>query len=135
MFLIQDEPISTQAVADAVRDPGCGALLIFEGVTRDNFEGRKVRGLQYEAFAELAVPVMQDIAKEARSRWDARVAMVHRTGSLGIGEVSLVIAVSTPHRGECYEASRFAIEEVKRRLPVWKKEVYDDGSAWKPNQP
>ncbi|MEZ4238841.1 MAG: molybdenum cofactor biosynthesis protein MoaE [Myxococcota bacterium] len=82
------------------------------------------------------MPVLQAIGDEARARWPGvRVAAVHRTGVVAIGEPSVVIAVSAPHRGEAYDASRFAIEALKERLPVWKKEIYEDGSAWKANAP
>lgn len=135
MFVVQSEVLDVQALRAAVEHEGHGALLIFEGVARNNFDGRPVHGLDYQAYAGMAVPVMQAIAAEAQERWQARVAMAHRTGHLEIGETSLVIAVGTPHRGACYEASRYCIEEVKKRLPVWKKELYSDGEAWKPNSP
>jgi molybdopterin synthase catalytic subunit len=93
-------------------------------------------GLEYEVYAEMAVPVMEAIAAEAGERWPGcRVAMVHRTGSLTVGEVSVIIAVSTPHRAEAYAASRFCIDALKERVPVWKKERYADGAAWKANAP
>jgi molybdopterin synthase catalytic subunit len=94
-----------------------------------------VTSLSYEAFAEMAVPVMEQIAAEACARWPVRIAMVHRTGPVAIGEPSVVIAVGAPHRAECYEASRWAIEALKERVPIWKKEMYEDGSAWKANAP
>jgi molybdopterin synthase catalytic subunit len=118
-----------------VSDPGHGAILVFEGVGRDGPPGQRVVHLAYEAYPEMAVPVMEAIAAEAGDRFGAQVAMVHRTGVVGIGEASLVIAVGTPHRGECYEASRYVIEQVKQRLPVWKKEIRSDGSEWKANAP
>jgi len=127
------DSIDVQAVRAAVTDPGHGAVLIFEGVGRDNFDGKGVTALFYEAYAQMAVPVMQQIAAEAQERFGARVAMVHRTGEVAIGEASVVIAVGTPHRAECYEASRYAIDELKKRVPVWKKEIYADGSQWKAN--
>ncbi|MCA9567580.1 MAG: molybdenum cofactor biosynthesis protein MoaE [Myxococcales bacterium] len=135
MIALVHERIDVAAVRRAVDDPGCGAVLVFEGVGRDVFEGRPVLALEYEAYAEMAVPEMERIAAECRARFDARVAMVHRTGRVEIGEPSVVIAVSTPHRAAAYEASRYAIDELKVRVPVWKKEVYADGSAWKANAP
>lgn len=136
MLAIVDGPIDVAAVRAAVSNPAFGAILVFEGVGRHDFEGRRVVQLAYEAYAEMAVPVLEAIAAEAAARWPGcRVAIVHRTGIVAIGEPSVVIAVGTPHRAECYEASRYAIEALKDRLPVWKKEIYEDGSAWKANAP
>ena len=136
MFDLTPEPIDVAAVRRAVSDPGCGAILVFEGTARDHFEGRRVVRLEYEAWPDLAVPFMRRIGAEIAERWPgARVAMVHRTGVVPIGEPSVVIAVATPHRAACYEASRYAIEQLKARVPVWKKEIYEDGSAWKANTP
>lgn len=136
MFDLTPEPIDVAAVRRAVSDPSCGAILVFEGTARDHFEGRRVVRLEYEAWPDLAVPFMRRIGAEIAERWPgARVAMVHRTGVVPIGEPSVVIAVATPHRAACYEASRYAIEQLKARVPVWKKEIYEDGSAWKANTP
>lgn len=137
MFELVDGPLDIQRYRDAVAHPSCGALLVFEGTVRDNFDGRPVGGLEYEAYPELAVPVMAQVAAEIQGRIaGCRVAIAHRTGRLTLGECSMVIAVATPHRGECYEASRFVIEALKQRLPVWKKELFVDGDAqWKPNDP
>lgn len=134
MLVLTDQPLDVAALRSQVDDPGFGAVLVFEGVVRNHFDKRPVRGLEYEAYPELASPVAQAIVDEAQERWPgARVAIAHRTGALAIGETSLVIAVGTPHRGPCYEASRYVIEAIKERLPVWKKELYTDGAAWKPN--
>lgn len=134
MYTLSDEPIDRAAVEAAVRHGSCGALLCFAGVARDNFEGRPVLRLGYEAYPEMALPVMQQIGDEIEARWPgARVAMVHRTGEVPIGEASVVIAVATPHRAACYAASRYAIDQLKQRVPVWKKEVYADGESWKAN--
>lgn len=137
MLRIVDGPIDVAAVRRAVEDPGFGCVIVFEGVARDTFEGRRVVRLEYEAYAEMAEPVLREIARDAESRWPGvRVAMVHRTGVVAIGEPSVVVAVGAPHRREGYEASRHAIEALKARLPVWKKEIYEDeGSAWKANAP
>ena len=135
MIAVVSGPIDVGAVRRAVDDPAFGAILVFEGVARNDFGGREVVHLEYEAFAELAVPVMTAIAREAAERWPCRVAMVHRSGVVAVTEPSVVIAVGAPHRAECYEASRYAIEALKQRVPVWKKEIYADGSAWKANAP
>lgn len=136
MIAIVDHPIDVRAVEDAVRDPGNGAVLTFAGVARDSFEGRPVRALFYEAYPDMALPEMRRIAAEVAERWPgARVAMVHRTGHVAIGEASVVIAVGAPHRDEAYAASRHAIDTLKARVPVWKKERYaDDGEAWVANR-
>ncbi len=118
----------------AVDDPAFGAILVFEGVARDNFEGRAVVGLEYEAFPEMAEAEMRRIGDEVAARWPgAKLAIVHRTGRLAIGEPSVIIAVGTPHRAAAYEANRYAIDTLKERVPVWKKEIYRDGATWKAN--
>jgi molybdopterin synthase catalytic subunit len=134
VIAIVDRPIDVEAVRAAVADPSIGAELVFCGVGRADFDGRQVLSLAYEAYPAMAEPVMRAIADEIAARWPgSRVAMVHRTGPVAIGEPSVVIAVATPHRAACYEASRYAIEALKARVPVWKKEIFADGSAWKAN--
>ena len=106
-----------------------GATILFLGVVRDHADGRPVSGMRYDAYVEMAEPVLREIASEAAERLGTdRVAVVHRVGELAIGEVSVAIAVSSPHRAEAFDASRYVIEEIKKRLPVWKKEHYADGS-------
>lgn len=129
---IQTEPIAPDAVLADVGSDEDGAVLLFLGVVRNHADGRSVRGMHYDAYEEMAASVLREIATEAavRLRTD-RVSVVHRTGELAIGEVSVAIAVSSPHRAESYEASRYVIEEIKKRLPVWKREHYTDGGeAW-----
>ena len=135
MFVLSEGPIDTAPLRDAVAHPGAGALLIFEGVTRDHFEGREVRRLEYEAYGPMAVLEMEAIGGEVCERWPGvRVAMAHRVGLVPIGEASVVIALSAPHREAAYLGSRFAIDSLKARVPIWKKEVYVDGSSWKANK-
>ena len=113
-----------------VGDDRDGAAILFLGVVRDHADGRPVRGMRYDAYVEMARDVLAQIAQEASERVGSdRVAVVHRVGDLEIGEVSVAIAVSSPHRAEAYDASRYVIEEIKKRLPVWKKEHYTDGAA------
>lgn len=134
MIALVNTTIDVQAVRRSVDDPRFGAILLFEGVARQDFGGREVVELAYEAYPELAVPVMQQIADEVALKWPgARASIVHRTGQVAIEEPSVVIAVGTPHRAACYEASRYCIDELKTRVPVWKKEMYRDGSEWKAN--
>jgi molybdopterin synthase catalytic subunit len=131
-----DRAIDVGALRDAVAHPSCGAILVFEGTARDTFEGRRVTALAYEAWADAAISEMTAIAEEIAREWPgSRVGIVHRTGDVPIGAVSVAIAVAAPHRGPCYEASRAAIERLKARVPIWKKEIYEDGSAWKANAP
>ena len=134
MYALVDGPIDVPAVRAAVAQDTAGAILVFHGVTRDNFQGREVVELAYEAYGPMAVAELEAIGHEVEARWPgARCAMVHRLGVVPVGEASVVIAVSTPHRAACYEASRYAIDTLKARVPIWKKEIYRDGSAWKAN--
>ncbi len=123
-------PIDPTSVLERVGERADGAALLFLGVVRDHADGRPVEGMRYDAYVEMAEGVLAEIAAEAAERLGTdRVAVVHRTGELAIGEVSVAIAVSSPHRAEAYDASRYVIEEIKKRLPVWKKEHYTDGAA------
>ncbi len=123
-------PIDPSEVLARVGDPGAGAVVLFLGVVRDRNEGRPVEGVGYEAYEEMAEEVLEEILTRAVRRFGIRhAAAVHRVGELAVGEVSLATAVAAAHRAEAYEASRSILEEVKRQLPVWKKERYTDGSA------
>lgn len=136
MRAVADGPIDVAAVRAAVSDPGLGAIVVFEGVGRDHFEGRPVRALEYEAFPELAGPALERLADGVvRAFPGVKVAAVHRVGRVAIGEPSLVIAVGSAHRAAAFDACRALLESIKAELPVWKKEIYDDGSAWKANAP
>ncbi|HMV67829.1 MAG TPA: molybdenum cofactor biosynthesis protein MoaE [Myxococcota bacterium] len=136
MGALVDGPIDVGPVIAAVADPGFGATLLFLGVTRDSFEGRGVTRLEYEAWPELALRELTRIEAEIAERWPgARVAVVHRLGVVPIGEVSVAIATGAAHRDACYAANRYAIEQLKARVPIWKKEIYVDGSTWKANAP
>ncbi len=127
---VQEDPISTDAVLGHVGAEEDGAVLLFLGVVRNHADGRPVRGMHYDAYRSMAASVLREIADEAAARLGTdRLSVVHRTGDLAIGEVSVAIAVSSPHRAEAYASSRYVIEEIKRRLPVWKKEHYTDGDA------
>ena len=123
------EPIDPAHVMTLIGADQDGASLLFLGVVRDHNDGRSVGGVRYDAYEEMAERVLSEIVDEAaRAQGTDRVAAVHRIGELKVGEVSVAIAVSSPHRAEAYEASRYVIEEIKKRLPVWKKERYGDGA-------
>ncbi|WP_108024030.1 molybdenum cofactor biosynthesis protein [Melghirimyces profundicolus] len=129
---VTEEPLSADRLIQEVTHPYAGAVLTFAGTVREFTRGQRTVSLTYEAYAPMAVKKMEEIGGEIRQRWpDARVAMAHRTGNLEIGEISVLIAVATPHRAEAFEAGRYAIERLKKMVPVWKKEVWEDGSEWK----
>jgi molybdopterin synthase catalytic subunit len=119
-----------EAIA-AVATPSAGAINVFLGVVRDNNLGRNVGHLEYEAYPEMAERVMRDLGRQAVERYGLeKVAILHRTGRLEIGETSLLIAVSSGHRAESFEGGHWLVNEIKKRVPVWKKEVWEDGEEW-----
>jgi molybdopterin synthase catalytic subunit/molybdopterin converting factor small subunit len=124
------DPIRVDALLDAVRHPGAGAVLLFLGTVRAHSRGRDVERLEYEAYDTLARHEMARIARHAVERWGVRIAMAHRLGTLRLGEISVAIAVAAPHRREAFEAGRFAIDTLKQTVPIWKKEVWASGSEW-----
>lgn len=128
---ITDRPISVDRLLEAAADSRAGAVAVFLGVVRDNARGRRVRYLTYEAYEALARRELQRIAAASLERWPiTRVAIAHRTGRLEVGEISVAIAVSAPHRAEAFEAARWAIDTLKQTVPIWKKEVWEGGEAW-----
>ena len=130
-FLLSDEPLSLDRAVDEVRDERAGAIATFTGTTRATSRGRDVVHLDYEAYEGMAEQVMAEIARELEERYDlCAVAVHHRTGRVSIGETSVVIAVSAPHRADALAACRDAIDELKERVPLWKKEVYEGGEEW-----
>ena len=131
MIELTHEPLDPRTVEDAVARAEAGAICTFHGVVRNSNLGREVSYLDYEAFAEMAVPAMERIAGVVGERWPgARAALVHRTGRVEIGEASVIISVSSPHRAEAFEACRWAIDTLKTSVPIWKKEVWADGEEW-----
>ena len=130
-FLLSDEPLSLDRVVDEVRDEQAGAIATFTGTTRIQSRGRTVTHLDYEAYEGMAERVMAEIAEALQARYElSAVAIHHRIGRVGIGETSVVIAVSAPHRKDALAACRDAIDELKERVPLWKKEVYAGGEEW-----
>lgn len=135
---IVQEPIDAAALLASATQPSDGAALLFLGVVREQNEGRAVGHLEYEAYAPMAEREMTRIADEARERWSTgAISVVHRVGRLEVGEASVGIVVASPHRGAAYDASRYIIEELKKRVPIWKREGYLEGpSEWlRGNQP
>ncbi|HSD67708.1 MAG TPA: molybdenum cofactor biosynthesis protein MoaE [Vicinamibacteria bacterium] len=111
--------------------PADGAVCLFLGVVRNENRGRQVLRLEYEAYEEMALPLMEEIAAETARRFPVTdVRLVHRLGRMEIGEASVAVAVSSPHRAEAFAACRFAIDTLKAQVPIWKKELYADGSEW-----
>jgi molybdopterin synthase catalytic subunit len=125
------EPLSLEALLGEVDAPAHGAACSFLGVVRDHHAGRPVTRLEYQAYGAMAEAECGRIVAEAERRWPCRVALRHRIGALSIGDAAVAIAVGSSHRAEAFEACRFVIEELKRRVPIWKRETYADGSeAW-----
>ena len=130
-FLLSEEPLSLDRVVNEVRDEQAGAIATFTGTTRISSRDRTVTHLEYEAYEGMAERVMAEIAKGLQSRYElSAVAIHHRLGRVGIGETSVVIAVSAPHRQDALAACKDAIDELKEHVPLWKKEVYSDGEEW-----
>lgn len=135
LFSITTEPLSADKLIRLVSNPHAGAVLTFVGTVREFTHGQRTVYLSYEAYAPMAVEKMKQIAAEIEERWPgARVAMQHRIGDLQIEEIAVIVAVATPHRNESFEAGRYAIERLKQIVPIWKKEMWEDGSEWKGHQ-
>jgi MoaE-MoaD fusion protein len=132
IYRVVTQPLSPDSIAAEVDDPGAGGIVIFSGVVRNETGGRPVKFLEYEAHAAMAEVKMREIGETVRARWPGvkRVAMLHRIGRLEIGEASVLIAVAAAHRGDAFEACRYAIDTLKRTVPVWKKEHFEDGEVW-----
>ena len=125
------ERIDAEAVVRRLKQPADGAAVIFDGVVRDNTRGRRTLYLDYEAYEPIALRQMESLAVEARSRFAVRgVSIVHRLGRLNIGETSVLIAVAAAHRGAAFEACRWIIDTLKKTVPIWKKEYFEDGAVW-----
>ena len=131
LFEVTESPLSLDVMARTVGQNTSGAIASFLGVVREFSRGRRVDHLEYDAYPEMAVAKMRQIGDEIHARWPVdRVAMVHRVGRLTVGEASVAIAVASPHRQEALQACAYAIERLKEIVPIWKKEVWADGSEW-----
>jgi molybdopterin synthase catalytic subunit len=131
LIRIQEAPLDLAELIAAVEHPSAGGLVTFSGVVRDHHDGKRVTAIAYEAYGQMAEAKMREIAEDVQRRWpECRIAIVHRAGKLAIGEASVLIAVSAPHRAEAFDACEYAIDTLKQVVPVWKKEAYDDGEVW-----
>ena len=131
MFRVTDKPIDLKELVDYVGNPQAGAIATFIGTTRNNNEGRKVIALDYDGYSEMAEKELARIGEDAKTKWPiCRMAIVHRLGPVQITEASVIIAVSAGHRDAAFAACRFAIEKIKKTVPIWKKEMYEGGEVW-----
>ncbi len=130
---VTDQPLPVDRVLSWVSRPDCGAVITFCGTVRDHSEDRPgVTTLEYEVYPEYATVRLEEVAASARRRWPTlgRVSLVHRVGRLAVGDVSVVVAVSTPHRAEAFDAARYCIDTLKHTVPIWKHETWAGGSDW-----
>jgi len=130
---LSSAPLPVGAAVTWATRPDCGGLVLFSGTARDHAEGRPgVERLEYEAYDAQVVPKLREVADEARARWPAvgRIALLHRTGVLEVGEAAVVVVVSAPHRAEAFDAARFCIDTLKRSVPIWKRETWSGGESW-----
>ena len=133
---LSEQPLDAGAVIARVAAPGMGGIAVFIGAVRDHARGREIRHLEYEAYPGMAEREMDRVADEAATRWPgAQVAIAHRTGHLEIGDVAVVVAAAAAHRAEAFAACRFAIDTLKQRVPIWKKEFAADGEYWVDERP
>ncbi|KAJ1658690.1 Molybdopterin synthase catalytic subunit [Dispira simplex] len=130
------EPLDCAQILELVRDPNAGAVGTFIGTTRDTFDGKAVKSLQYEGYTAMAKKHIQRLINQAREQWQLRhVAVFHKLGDCPVGEISVVIAVSSTHRRDALEAVPFLIDQLKASVPIWKKEMLEDGSGhWRANK-
>ena len=131
MIEITEQQLNTEIITNLVRRDSNGAVVTFLGNTRDNFEGKDVIRLEYEAYVKMAVKKLEEIRQEMMQEFGIEdIAIAHRIGVVDIGETSLVVAVASPHRTEAFQACHKVVDRVKEIVPIWKKEVYADGSRW-----
>ncbi len=135
LFQIVEEPIITEEVIQKVASRNAGAIAVFIGTVREMTNGKRTLSLEYQAYAPMAVRKLAEIGEEMQGKWpDVKVAITHRIGHLHISEAAVVIAVSSPHRKAAYEANEYAIERIKQIVPIWKKEIWEDGTMWMGDQ-
>lgn len=130
------EPIHAEHLVTAAKHGEDGAVVVFDGIVRNNTRGRQTLYLDYEAYEDMALKQMNELATQAQERFGVRhVTIVHRLGRLGVGETSVLIVVASGHRGHAYDASRFLIDTLKKTVPIWKKETFVDGAVWADGEP
>ncbi len=133
---IVDQAITADEIVAAMKAGTDGAVCVFDGIVRDNTRGRKTLYLDYEAYREMALKQMQELADEAVAKFGVReVALVHRLGRLYVGETSVLIVVASAHRGAAFDACRWLIDTLKKTVPIWKKEQFEDGAVWADGEP
>lgn len=131
LIRVTPDVLHSEEAIEAVESTAAGAINVFLGVVRDNNLGRRVGHLEYDAYPQMAERVMRELAEEAKEKFGLEdCAVLHRTGRLEIGETSLLVAVASGHRAESFEAGHWLVNEIKKRVPVWKKEVWEDGEEW-----
>jgi molybdopterin synthase catalytic subunit len=131
MYSITDQPIQTDPLLDEMRVETSGAIVTFHGIVRKPSRGRNVIYLEYTAYESMALKVLRQIGEEISDKWEVdKVLIVHRTGRVDVGQTSILIAVAAPHRQAALQGCSYAIERIKKILPVWKKEVWDGGEEW-----
>ena len=128
-FITHNELDIEELSADVIADRN-GAVVVFNGITRDHTDGRKVLFLEYEAYLPMAKVKLNDVAKEMCDKWDVSVVIAHRIGRVDIGESSLIVTVGSPHRASAYQASQYSVDRIKQIVPIWKKEHFDGGEVW-----
>ena len=130
-YRVAREAIATATLAEGLKAPEDGASVVFEGIVRNHSQGRKTLYLEYEAYEPMATRTLREIGEEAKRQFPiSRISIVHRTGRIEIGETSVAVIVTSAHRAAAFEACRYAIDELKRRAPVWKREFFEGGAAW-----
>jgi len=131
LITITEQPIDVDTLLDYVSDQSSGATVLFTGTIRDHNEQDKISKLHYEAYQEMAEKILQEIENEVHTKWKInKFIAIHRTGTLKIGEVSVAVAVSSEHRKEAFEVCKFAIDSIKEKAPIWKKEFSESGAEW-----
>lgn len=131
MIKVTRQELAPQPITASVRRDTNGAVVTFLGATRRSSQGKEVLYLEYEAYEPMALKELEQIKREVASRWDIDdIAIAHRVGRLEIGDISLVVAVASPHRKEAFEACHYVVDRIKETVPIWKKEVFEDGEAW-----
>jgi MoaE-MoaD fusion protein len=133
---LTNDPIRSEETISSAKQGEDGAVVVFDGIVRNNTRGRQTLHLDYEAYEEMAGKQMQELAGEARTRFGVRqVTMIHRLGRLKVGETSVLIVVASAHRGQAFDACRWLIDTLKKTVPIWKKETFADGAVWADGEP